>query len=253
MHAGCQTAVATRSRTDIPGLDALVRLVPASRALSDESERCCFDDRAGCYARRARRRRLGAVSNDLIHGLDLAGLKGRTVLDVGCGAGGLVLETLERGADTVTGIDLSTAAIEQARRISSERGLSDRTTFAVADGASVGVPPHDVVVLDKVFCCYADVDGLLRHSLPAARSVYGFSVPPSAGFSGAPSAGCWPGSRTAGTDCVGARSAASERTSTTWGRWTPPSARLASSLCSRDATSPGTWRSTSLLLEHEAG
>jgi magnesium-protoporphyrin O-methyltransferase len=153
--------------------------------VSDESERCCFDDWAGCYARRARRRRLGGVSNDLIHGLDLAGLKGRTVLDVGCGAGGLVLETFERGAETVTGIDLSTAAIEQARRISSERGLSDRTTFAVADGASVGVPPHDVVVLDKVFCCYADVEGLLRNSLPAARSVYGFSVPPSAGFRGA--------------------------------------------------------------------
>jgi magnesium-protoporphyrin O-methyltransferase len=39
-------------------------------------------------------------------------------------------------------------------------------------------------VLDKVFCCYPDVDALLTNSLAAARSVYAFSVPPSAGFRG---------------------------------------------------------------------
>jgi magnesium-protoporphyrin O-methyltransferase len=150
-----------------------------------EPERCCFDDWAGHYARRARKRRLGGPSTDLIRGLDLAGLRGRTLLDVGCGAGGLVLETLARGAETATGIDLSGAAIEEARRISSERGLADRTTFAVDDGSSAALAPHDVVVLDKVFCCFPDVDGLLRNSLSAARSVYAFSIPPSAGLRGA--------------------------------------------------------------------
>jgi magnesium-protoporphyrin O-methyltransferase len=153
--------------------------------MTDEPERCCFDDWSACYAKRARSRRLGAVSTDLIDGLSVAVLEGRTVLDVGCGAGGLVLETLERGAVSATGIDLSSASIGEARRIASERGLANRSSFEVGDGASAPLAPHDVVVLDKVFCCYPNVDALLASSLAAARSVYAFSVPPSAGFRGA--------------------------------------------------------------------
>jgi magnesium-protoporphyrin O-methyltransferase len=152
--------------------------------MTDEPDPCCFDEWSAYYAKRARRRRLGGVSSDLLHGLDAAGLRGRTVLDVGCGAGGLVLEALERGAETATGVDLSSASIGEARRIAGERGLAARARFDVADGAVAALPPHDVVVLDKVFCCYADVEGLLRNSLGAARSVYGFSVPPSTGLRG---------------------------------------------------------------------
>lgn len=152
--------------------------------MSDQPERCCFDDWSACYAKRARSRRLGGVSTDLIRGLAVAGLEGRTVLDVGCGAGGLVLETLDRGAVGATGLDLSAVSIGEARRIAAERGHADRARFEVADGASTALPPHDVVVLDKVFCCYPDVDGLLANSLSAAGSVYAFSVPPSGGFRG---------------------------------------------------------------------
>lgn len=153
--------------------------------MADEpAERCCFDDWSACYAKRARSRRLGAVSTDLIRGLGVAGLEGRTVLDVGCGAGGLVLETLDRGAVSATGLDLSSASIGAARRIASERGHGGQARFEVGDGASAALAPHDVVVLDKVFCCYPNVDALLTNSLAAARSVYAFSVPPSAGFRG---------------------------------------------------------------------
>jgi SAM-dependent methyltransferase len=139
--------------------------------VADESEPCCFDDWSADYARRARSRELGGVSEDLIDGLERAGLEGRTILDVGCGAGGLVMEALERGATSATGVDLSPASIDEARRIASERGLAARTRFEVANGASVRLEPHDVVVLDKVFCCDGDVEGLLRNSLDAERLV----------------------------------------------------------------------------------
>lgn len=153
--------------------------------MTDEPEPCCFDEWAGHYAERARKRRLGAVSADLLRGLTIAGLHERTVLDVGCGAGGLLFEALERGAEAATGVDLSSASIEAARRIASDRGLEERASFRVADGARTALGRHDVVVLDKVFCCYADVEALLRNSLAASRSVYGFSTPPSAGVRGA--------------------------------------------------------------------
>ncbi len=152
--------------------------------MSEEPERCCFDDWAPCYGKRARTRRIGGISKDLLVGLEAAGLDERSVLDVGCGAGGLLFDALERGAATATGVDLSRASITQARAIASDRGLAARTSFEVADGAVAVLAPHDVVVLDKVFCCYPDVDGLLANSLGAARSVYAFSVPPSAGLRG---------------------------------------------------------------------
>jgi magnesium-protoporphyrin O-methyltransferase len=44
--------------------------------------------------------------------------------------------------------------------------------------------PHDVVVLNRVLCCYADVDALLTNSLAAASFVYAFTAPPSAGLAG---------------------------------------------------------------------
>jgi hypothetical protein len=57
-------------------------------------------------------------------------------------------------------------------------------TFAVGDAASNQLEPHDVVVLDKVFCCYPDYSGLIGNSLPAAGSVYAFSLPASNGIRG---------------------------------------------------------------------
>jgi SAM-dependent methyltransferase len=142
------------------------------RAVTDEPEPCCFDDWSAHYAKRARTRKLGGVSSDLIDELGRAGLEGRTLLDVGC------------GAVTAVGVDLSSASIAEARRISSERGLADRLRFEVADGSSAPLGSHDVVVLDKVFCCYPNVEGLLGNSLHAARAVYAFSVPPSSGLRG---------------------------------------------------------------------
>lgn len=150
----------------------------------EEPEGCCFDDWVEYDAKRARKRRVQGVSADLADLLERAGLSGRTVLDVGCGVGGLAIEAVSRGAAAATGIDLSSKAVEEARRLSSENGTSDHTTFEVGDGSTARLDRHDVVVLNRVFCCYGDVDALLANSLAAARSVYAFSVPPSRGLRG---------------------------------------------------------------------
>jgi magnesium-protoporphyrin O-methyltransferase len=44
--------------------------------------------------------------------------------------------------------------------------------------------PHDVVVLDKVICCYPHVGALLDNSLGATRLAYGVVVPFSSGWRG---------------------------------------------------------------------
>jgi len=143
-----------------------------------DAEGCCFDDWAVRTAARVRKRGVSAaITGRLLEALDRAGLHGRTVLDIGCGTGDLALAALQRGAERANGIDLSTGAIEQARALASERGLSDRAAFAVGDGAVAPLDRHDVVALNRVLCCYPNVDGLLANSLGAAANVYAYTAP----------------------------------------------------------------------------
>ncbi len=56
-------------------------------------------------------------------------------LDVGCGEGGDAIWLAENGWH-VTGVDLSSTAIDRARTSAAERGLTERTAFIVADLAT---------------------------------------------------------------------------------------------------------------------
>ncbi len=48
---------------------------------------------------------------------------------------------------------------------------------------SDAVPAADIVMLDRVLCCYKDVDTLLARSLEKCGSVYAMSIPTSSFFS----------------------------------------------------------------------
>jgi len=127
---------------------------------------------------------MGSVSKALLAALLAAGPTGRTVLELGCGPGALLAELLAGGAGPATGIDLSAEAIEEARQRATEAGVAERASFSVADGARASLAPHDWVVLDKVMCCYPEVDALLANSIPAAGRLYAFAVPASYGWRG---------------------------------------------------------------------
>lgn len=149
---------------------------------SREPERCCFDDWAGYSYKRARKKgAAGRVTAALLEALGQAGLEGRSVLDVGCGVGDLATETIRLGAERATGLDVSNENIALARRLAAERGVIDRTSFQVGDGNRGPLPTADVVVLNRVVCCYPDADGLVDRSLAVAGSVYALTAPVSSG------------------------------------------------------------------------
>jgi cyclopropane fatty-acyl-phospholipid synthase-like methyltransferase len=56
-------------------------------------------------------------------------LKGKSVLDVGCGSGRFCIAYAERGASRVVGVDFAAAMIEIADRLAAEVGVSDRCHF----------------------------------------------------------------------------------------------------------------------------
>ena len=145
-----------------------------------------FFDREACCRARRHGGEVSGVSKRLLDLLeDAAGLRERSVLELGSGTGQLTVAMLRRGASTVTGIDLSPRSVEMARGLAGREGLAERVSFRAGDAAATDLPRHDVVVLDKVFCCYPNAERLLGSSIRAAGTVYAFVLPASDGFRGA--------------------------------------------------------------------
>jgi SAM-dependent methyltransferase len=136
-----------------------------------------FDDLAHDRCCKYRSNGLTASSQVLLDFFSKKGLHGKTVLEIGCGTGFFALETLRSGAISCVGIDLSSAAIHEANEFAKESGLQDRARFEVANAASTRQPASDIVVMDKVLCCYPDADALLRTASESSRDLLGFVVP----------------------------------------------------------------------------
>jgi SAM-dependent methyltransferase len=150
-----------------------------------EPERCCFDDWVDSWSDKATRRPTAAkVSASLLDAITETGVADRTILDVGCGIGDLAIEVVARGAASGTGFDLSAKAIDEARKLAQTRGVGDRLRFEVGDGAKLDLPAADIVVINRVVCCYPDTGNLLERTLDAAQSVYAITAPVSTGAVG---------------------------------------------------------------------
>ena len=68
--------------------------------------------------------------------------------------------------------------IDEARAAAARRGLADRTRYLVDDFATMDAAPSaDITLLDKVICCYPDVERLVGRSASNTSSVYGFTMP----------------------------------------------------------------------------
>ena len=115
----------------------------------------------------------------LIDGLSEGGVEGLTVLDIGAGVGAVYLELLASGATIATDIDGSAALVAVAREEAARRGVAERVRFEVGDFVALAgdTPPADVVVLDRVVCCYPDMEALVRLSAARARRRYGLVYP----------------------------------------------------------------------------
>jgi magnesium-protoporphyrin O-methyltransferase len=108
-----------------------------------------------------------------------AGAGGLTLLDIGGGVGALQHELLAAGVEQVTGVDASSAYITAARTEAQRRGYGDRVDYLHGNFVDLAedVPPADIVTLDRVICCYPDMERLVGLSAGRARKFYGLVYP----------------------------------------------------------------------------
>lgn len=136
-----------------------------------------FDSRVECCTQGRVEKAIWDRGSSLLRSSLSSVVTGRSVLELGCGQGKLLRDLARAGASSGMGIDLSPASVAVATQRASEEGLADRFTFQAGNAATTPLPSHDVVVLDKVICCFPDHEDLLANSLPAAAAVYAFTLP----------------------------------------------------------------------------
>lgn len=115
----------------------------------------------------------------LVDAIAAAGVRDATVLDIGGGVGAVHHELFAAGAAFATHVDASAAYLDAARDESTRRGTAERVRFLHGDfvGLAAHVAAADVVTLDRVICCYADMEALVAASASRAKRLYGAVFP----------------------------------------------------------------------------
>ena len=140
-----------------------------------------FSRQAKQFAKRFRKKGLAGEQRLLEEGILKSAPAGSSILEIGCGVGGLHHTLLKKGLGSAVGIDISEGMIAAAKELSAELGLEVRTSYLLGDFVEMygRIEAADVTILDKVVCCYENVDELLKQSLSKTRRVYALSFPKS--------------------------------------------------------------------------
>ena len=151
--------------------------MPCSQCLGIENQ---FDRvRAAGDLRRYRKRGPIRTTRMLIEALKAEGVEGQTLLDIGGGVGALQHALLKEGVSSATGVDASTAYLATAAEEAQQQGHADRVRHRHGDFVALApeVEPAGVVTLDRVICCYPDMEALVGLSAERAQRLYGVVYP----------------------------------------------------------------------------
>jgi magnesium-protoporphyrin O-methyltransferase len=103
----------------------------------------------------------------------------RTLLDIGAGVGVLHHELLGSGVGRAVHIEASAAYVAAAEQESARRGHGGRVQFRHGDFVSLApeLGSAELVTLDRVVCCYPELEPLISLSAQKAERYYGLSFP----------------------------------------------------------------------------
>jgi hypothetical protein len=137
------------------------------------------EKRARAEAKRFRRKGLDATSRRIAEIVKADGVAGGTLLEVGGGVGSLEIELLKAGMARAVNVELAPTYERVAGELLAEAALSERVERRVMDFAESGdeVEAADLVVLNRVVCCYPDMPKLTTAAATHARKRLVLSFP----------------------------------------------------------------------------
>jgi len=115
----------------------------------------------------------------LISALLEKGVKGCTLLDIGGGVGAIQHALFESGITSAVCVDASMEYLRAAQQEALWRGNRSRTSMYHGDFVDLAkrIEKADIVTLDRVLCCYANLEQLVCASVGKARRLYGLVYP----------------------------------------------------------------------------
>jgi predicted RNA methylase len=154
--------------------------VSVSDCCSPQGYRWIFSERnARADAKRYRRRGLDPTSRRIVDYLKQRGVEGRTLIEVGGGIGVVQIELLKAGVTRAVSVELTPTYEQAAGELLHEAGLENRVERKVMDFAEAagGIEAADIVIMNRVICCYADMPALAGAAADHTREVLVMSFP----------------------------------------------------------------------------
>lgn len=138
-----------------------------------------FSRLAKVYRWRYRWLGLERSQRQLVAGLERLGFAGARILEIGCGVGCLHQWLVAHGAQQAVGVDLSARLLAEAEALARENGLAERVRYVQGDFLDLAacLEPVEIVILDKVICCYPDAKALLTQAVGNARRAVALTYP----------------------------------------------------------------------------
>ncbi|HJQ77128.1 MAG TPA: SAM-dependent methyltransferase [Acidimicrobiia bacterium] len=142
--------------------------------------RSLFDEKAAeGRLREYRRRGLDKTAAGMVDFLRNRGVEGMTVLEVGGGVGEIQVELLEAGAERSVNVELSDGYEDAAARLLDEKGLNGRVERRLGDFVEAvdDLEPADIVVLNRVICCYPWMERMVEAATVSTGSLLVLAIP----------------------------------------------------------------------------
>lgn len=126
-----------------------------------------------------RRRGPRGTARLILESLADVGITPHTLLDVGAGIGVLHHELLARGVKRAVHLEAAAAYVASAEEEAVRRGHQGRVQFRHGDFVSLApdLGSADLVTLDRVVCCYPELEPLVHLSAAKAERYYALNFP----------------------------------------------------------------------------
>jgi magnesium-protoporphyrin O-methyltransferase len=129
--------------------------------------------------KRYRKRGPDKTTRMLIEALIEENVEDLTLLDIGGGMGAIQHALLDAGVQSARDVEASRAFLVAAKEEVALRGYAGRVDYRHGNfvDLAANVPPADIVTLDRVICCFPDMQNMVGLSVARARKLYGLVYP----------------------------------------------------------------------------
>lgn len=126
-----------------------------------------------------RRNGLDPMASSMVQYLAAQTIDGSEVLEVGGGVGAVQIELLKSGVANTVNMELSSGYEKAAEELAREEGVEGRIERRLGDFVERQdeVDPADIVVLNRVVCCYPWMERMMDAAVGKTRRFLALSVP----------------------------------------------------------------------------